>query len=220
MHAAPETMAEDVRRRRAERVRQDRVKNAVSQYGKYVLIALVAIAAIGLAAAVYKPPPVEKFAHEHPAYALYIEGEHVTFNHPDYDARAINDKVHIHYRGDEASAATWHVEANFPNGIPDLTLQQIFAQYGLTFRHGYLKLDTKDGHNGTEWPDRGDHRWRVFVSKVVVGENGNERQPFTEVPGDYSQYVPRDFEKILITYGNLTAEQIQMQQQAIPEPRP
>lgn len=213
-------MAQDVRRRRAERVRQERLKSWLPRYGKYILVAVVIVAAVGLAANFYTPPPAKKFIHEHPSFAMFIENEEVSFNHVDYDISKISDKVHMHYRGDPASMATWHVESSYPGGVSDTTLADIFAQYGLTFRQGYLKLDTHDNHNGSEWPDRAPKVWRVFVSKSVANETGNQRLPFEEVTGDYSKYVPRDLDKILVTYGDLTPATVAAQQQQVPDPRP
>lgn len=222
---------DDIRARRAERVKQDKMKNFLPMYGKYILIAVILIAAIGAAATFYKPPPVKKFAHEHPAFSIFADGEQVTFNHQDYDASRISDKVHFHIRGPLQDASTWHVEAMFPGGIPDLSLSQIFGQYGVTFAKGRMKLDTKDGHTGQEYADAGNKTWHLYVSKMTAGE---ERQPFVEVTagsallpegaartnGDYSAYVPRDLDKMLLHYGPADAATIAAQQAQVPDPKP
>lgn len=215
-------MAEDVRRRRAERVKQHRVKGALPKYGKYVLIAIIVVAAVAAAATFYKPAPARKFAHEHPSYAIIIEGQEVSFSNQAYDITQISDKVHIHYRGGPTDGNTWHVEAGFPNGIPDLTLNQIFAYYGVSFTQGYLKLDTRDGHNGSEWRDTGNKTWRVFVSKMTADPQSEEniRGPWEELTGDYTQHVPRDLHKILVTYGDLSPQEVQRQQGLVPDARP
>lgn len=213
-------MAEDIRRRRAERVRQDRFKNVLPQYRNWIIIGVVVLAIAGLILALPKATPL-KFAHEHPSFALFIEDQAVSFNDRAYDASEVSGRVHMHLAaGDPVKMNTWHVESNFPNGVPDLTLAQIFEIYGVTFRQGYLKLDTKDGHNGTEWADAGAKTWRVYVSKLVANETGNVRQPFVQLPGDYSAHVPRDLEKILITYGDLTPAQVEAQQAQVPDAKP
>jgi hypothetical protein len=220
-------MADDVRSRRAERVRQERMKSLGSQYKYYIIAGVAILAIIGLVAAfpgiLPKGAAPQKFVHEHPTYAIFIHGEHVSFNDVAYDQRNINDKVHLHTTsGSPAKAATWHVEGLFPGGVPTWGLGRIFEQYQVTFRQGYLKLDSLDGHNGTAWPDEGSNVWQVWSSKVVVNATTgeNERQPWTQVTGDYATHVPRDLEKILITYGTLTPEEVTRQQGLVPEPSP
>jgi hypothetical protein len=218
---APVRMAEDVRRRRAERVKQQRLKTALPKYGRYALIAVVVILAVGAAMVLYKPASPLKFGHEHPSFSLFIGGQEVSFNSVDYDIANIKNHVHMHTAaGDPVRAHTWHLESNFPNGIPDLTLQHIFAQYGVTFSQGYLKLDTHDEHNGSEFRDTGSTVWHVFLSKNIANSTGNQRQAFEPVPGDYSQAIPRDGDKFLITYGDLTPEEITREEGLVPDPQP
>lgn len=221
---------DDVRARRAERVKADRVKNFLPQYGKYIAAAVLIIAVAAAIATFYHPPLPNKFAHEHPAFAIFADGERYDFNDPAYDSSRIADKVHFHIRGPLQDASTWHVEANFPGGIPNLPLKDIFGQYSVVFGKGRLKLDTLDGHRGEEWLDSGNKTWRVFVSKQAVGA---DRQPFAELTagsallpegaardgGDYSLYVARDLDKILITYGADDATAAQQQTQ-VTDPKP
>lgn len=228
-------MADDsVRARRAERVKQDKWKNFLPAYGKYILIAVVLVAAIGAAATFYKPPQPNKFAHEHPAFTIFADGQQIDFNHQDYDASKISDKVHFHIRGPLQDASTWHVEASFPGGIPNLGLDDIFGQYGVTFRKGSMQLDTKDGHTGQTFADAGNKTWHVYVSKATNTASGIQREPFVELTpgstllpegsardtGDYSQYAARDLDKILLHYGPGDPATIAQQQAQVPDPKP
>lgn len=219
--------AEDVRQRRAERVKQQKGKNFVADNWKGlaiggILLLVVAVAVANPGGILPQGAKPLKFAHEHPTYFVFIENERVEWNHGDYDISKISDKVHLHIDGRPARAATWHVESRFPDGIPDLSLEKVFAQYGVHVRQGTLKLDTHDGHNGTEWKDTGAKKWRMFVSKMIVNSTtgANERQAFVEQTGDYSQYAPRDLDQILLTYGDLTPEMIAAQQAQATEPVP
>lgn len=204
-------MAGDVRRRRAERVRQQRLKHLLPVYGKYILIAVVLVAAIGAAATFYKPGPGKRFAHDHASFAVFLGGEQVRFVSPDYDASTLGmGPPHMHV-GD--GKEVWHIEGSFPDGTPDLTLEDMFVYNGVKFRQGYMKLDAKGGHNGTEWRDQGNATWQVYVSKMV----GDRRGPFEPV-ADYAQYMPQDLDQVLLTYGELTPEELARQQRAVPPP--
>lgn len=205
-------MGSDARRRRAERVRRRRLKTALPKYGKYVLILVVLVATIAAAATFVKLPPGKRFIHDHASFALFIGGEKVSFVHPDYDAgqRGMGPP-HMHI-GD--GREIWHIEGSFVGGRSDLTLADSSLYNGVTFRQGSMKLDTLGGHNGTEWRDQGNATWEVYVSRMV----GDQRAPFERIEGDYSQYAPQNLDMILVTYGDLTPEELARQQAAVPQP--
>jgi hypothetical protein len=219
-------MAEDVRRRRAERVKQQRAKTLVPKYKWHILAAIIVVAGVGIAFSGVLPagPAAKKFGHEHPTFLLMIGGQEVSFNDPAYDLnRGVGGgRVHMHYSGpgDPTKMNTWHVEAFFPGGIPDVTMKAIFEQYQVTFSQGYVKLDKLDSHNGTEWRDTGNQTWHVFVSRTVDHAPQGNRTAWEQVPGDYSQFVPRDGDHILITYGDLSPTEIARQEALVPEARP
>lgn len=203
----------DVRARRAERARQNRWRASIAANGKYVVIAVVLLAAVGAAATLYKPPPASRFIHEHPTFAVFIDGTRVPFTNAAYDAsQAGMDRFHMHQG--QGFGEVLHVEGKFPGGMSEVTLGEVWRRFGLEFRQGYMRLDDAPPQNGTEWPDRADARWRVYVSKKV----GDERGPFEEVRGDYAAYAIGRVDKVLVTYGSdafLTPSEFQRQQAAI-----
>lgn len=205
-------MVSDVRRRRAERARHGRWRHLLPQYGKYALIGVVLVAAIGAAATIYQPPAAKKFIHDHATFAVFIGGEQERFVHRDYDmgVRGMNTP-HMHV-GD--GMEVWHIEGSFEGGVSDVTVEDsLQVANGVIFRQGYMKLDTMGGHNGSEWRDQGNATWKVYVSKMV----GDERGPFELAP-EGPQYIPRNLDEVLITYGDLSEEELARQQAAVPRP--
>lgn len=204
-------MTTDVRQRRAERHRQQRLRNLLPRYGKLALLAAVAVAVVGAAATFYKPPEVERFAHDHATFATFIGGERVGFAHPDYDAsKRGHGPPHMHTND---GREVWHIEGRFPGGTPDMTLEALFGYHSVVFQEGYMKLDRAAGHNGTEWRDEGNATWQVYVSKMA----GDARGPFEPAP-EGARYVPQDMDQVLITYGELTPAELARQQAAVPAP--
>lgn len=162
----------------------------------------------------------EKFAHEHATFALFIRGQRVSFDHGAYDIRNISGKVHLHTLDATGAlvpggGSKWHLEGLFNHGQANLTLAQIFAQYGVTFRPSFLALDRLDGHDGSSWPDAGADVWRVFHRNATASPGG----PFALAGGDYTAFVPRDGFQVLLTYGHDDDAELARQTAAIPSPR-
>lgn len=200
----------DVRERRAARVRHQRWKDFLPHYGKYILVAVVLVAALGAAATWYQPPVGKRFAHDHASFAVFIEGERVIFVHPDYDAgKRGMGPPHMHV-GD--GREVWHIEGSFPGGKPDMTLPDLFIYHGVKVREGSLQLDTAAGHNGTTWNDQGNKTWQLYVSR----HDGDRRAPF--VVEAFTTYRPQNLDKLLITYGDLTSDELTRQQATVPTP--
>lgn len=205
-------MGSDVRQRRAERVKRQRLQLWAPRYGRYVVIALVVVVAAAAAATFLQPSTGDRFAHDHATFAMFVGGERVGFAHPDYDAsRRGHGPPHMHV-GD--GKEVWHLEGTFPGGKPDLTLERTFSYMAVAFRDGYAKLDTLGGHNGTEWRDQGSATWQVFVSRLV----GDDRTPFERIAASASQYKPQNMDRLLVTYGDLPPEELARQQAAVPAP--
>lgn len=207
-------MSQEVRKRRADRVRQGAARAWVGQYGKYLVIALVVVAAIAGASAVYKPPVAKKFIHEHPTFAVFVNGARVPFTNPAYDAgQSGMDRFHMHQG--QGFGEVVHVEGNYPGGVPDVTFAEMFDRFGLEFRQGHLTQDSRPPQNGSAWADGAQGTWRMYLSKAVEGQNG----PFEAYAGDYTSYAPRSMDKVLFTYGTeafLTPQELSRQQEVIP----
>ncbi len=155
--------------------------------------------------------------HEHAAFALFIKGEQVLFNHPDYDVSATKfPEAHLR-TSQEGGGDIIHIEGLFPNAEPDITLAGFLASLDIKFSPGVLTLDNKADHNGTLIADGNGRKWSVYASE----RNGSDRGPFVLQMGDYSDLRLRDGLRVLITFTNpmefTDAEQAR-QQAAIPEP--
>jgi hypothetical protein len=154
------------------------------------------------------------FVHGHAAFALFILGEEVNFTHADYDASRVFGRTHLHTLPPAGNGHIVHIEANFAGGVPNVTLAEFFAQYNVTFRAGFLRLDTHDAHNGSAWHDDGAQSWRVLVSRW--GPPG--RLPFQAVEGDPAQVMPRDGDQVLVSYGAQGDAELAREERAVPEP--
>lgn len=202
----------DVRERRAEHARKARRRGIPETAGRYAMIAgVVILIAVGVGWAATHQPPGKRFIHEHASWSIFIDDEHVSFVGSNYDVSTRGmGPPHMHV-GD--GREVWHIEGQFSNGTSDLTLEKMFTYTSVLFHQGYMKLDSP-GHNGTEWRDAGNATWKVYVSKMAADQRG----PFDLIPGDYSQYVPQNQDKVLVTYGSLTPDALAREEAAVPAP--
>jgi hypothetical protein len=214
-------MADDIRARRAERARQEKMKGMPKQMARYAVygVAVVVIAAGVWYAASHQPLP-KKFVHEHAEFMWLVDGQQVSFRAPDYDFQSgFNDVVHMHTRGGSEgdTSDVLHIEGSYVGGNPDWGLKKIFEQYGMKVSPGDITFDTKDAHNGSRWVDSGNATWHFLVSKVT----GTTRGPFVNITSlvgpDYTSYVPRDQDKVLMSYGAYTLADLQRQGSTIPD---
>jgi hypothetical protein len=212
-------MADDIRARRAERARQEKLKGMPKQMARYaVVVAVIALVVVGIAYAATHQPPAKRLVHEHAAFQWYIEGQPISFRSGDYDCNLAHlcDLVHMHFNPanpetDETDVL--HIEGYYPGGTPDWNLAKIFGQYGMTIQPTNIQLDTKGGHNGTDWRNTGNLTWAAYVSAATLDRRG----AFEPVPGDWTQHVPRDREKLLLTYGPHDPAELQREEQSIPD---
>lgn len=205
-------MASDVRKRRAERARQTRMREAPKKLLKYGVLGAGVVAIGGALAYLVITNPGLAFAHEHAAFAMFVDGERVRFDSPEYDFSRFNEGFHMH-SGETNYGSIWHIEDTFRGGTPDLPLSRYFGAWGFTFRQGFVRLDTNAGHNGSEYPDSGNRTWKLYTAFYTGFGWGN----WTRVEGDYSKFVPRDGDKLLITHGNDDEAVINAQQDNVPD---
>jgi hypothetical protein len=206
-------MAEDVRRRRAERVKQDKLKNFIPLYGRYIAIAVVLIVAGAAVAMFYHPPAAKSFVHKHAAFAIYVNGQEFSFADPAYDHQQIGGTAHFHFN-EAGGGHIFHIEGSFPGGNPDIPLPLLFEPYNVMISQGYLKEDTRiPSHNGSEWRDAGNSTWKLYVSKL----GASAREDFVQVQ-DYLSYKPQEHDKFLFTYGNPSPADLAAQERSIPDP--
>lgn len=154
-------------------------------------------------------PPADRtprFAHEHAAFALWVAGERVSFRHADYDLGRIGImRTHLHVQANGGEHIV-HIEDRFPGGIPDATLGEFLLSLGIDARAGYLKLDTRDGHNGTAFPDGATHQWQVWLRPA----NGT----WAPAPAGFG-HVLRNEHRILVTYA-APGDDLVAQQASVP----
>ncbi|MCA1813996.1 MAG: hypothetical protein LC624_08600 [Halobacteriales archaeon] len=189
----------------------------LARYAPVIVVAALVI--IGVYWAATHQPPPKKFVHEHAAFAWYADGQELSFRSLDYDfASGFQDVVHMHAQGAEGDASdVLHIEGSYVGGNPDWTVKRIFEQYGMKITPGDITFDSKDGHHGQRFADQGNATWHFLVSKVT----GTTRGPFVNIStlagADYTSYVPREQDKILMTYGDLTQAQLAQQEASIPD---
>lgn len=155
----------------------------------------------------------QRYGHEHAAFAIFTNGQRVRFDDPAYDASQISGKVHMNV-SEPDGGAIWHLEGQFLLAQPNLTLARILGQYGLHFEQGLLILDRHDGHNGATWPDEKPDAWHLFVSNRTSGV----RNAFQEIVQNYTKYIPRDGDQVLLTYGSPTPVELAREEAVIPLP--
>jgi len=220
-HRGAEPMPDDIRARRAERARQEKMKGMPKQMARYAVYAVVGVVVLGgVYWSITHQPPPKKFAHEHAAFAWYANNDPISFRDAAYDfSSGYNDVVHMHTRGGSEGDVSdvLHIEGSYLGGNPDWTLKKIFEQYGMKVSPGDITFDAKDSHSGQHFADAGNATWHFLVSKVT----GTTRSPFVNITTmtgpDYTSYIPRDQDKVLMTYGALTPAQLTQEENGIPD---
>lgn len=157
-----------------------------------------------------------KPAHEHAAFAIFIDGVQLSFDSTDYDLESIQyPKAHLRTTGTSGGSII-HLEGMFPQGEPDVTVAGFLSSLGITFSPGVMTLDKRSDHNGTLIADGNGKKWSVFASNRDDG-----RGPFELQWGDYSDIRLRDGLRLLITYSTPLEpddRELARQQAAVPEP--
>lgn len=123
-------------------------------------------------------------AHTHADFLVIVNGQALDFNQPKYMVRS----PFVHVEGDNVGGAGKVIHLHATN-VP---LSMFFESLKMQLTSECLKLD--DGRN---YCNTGPEKLRMYV-------NG---QP----SGEFGKYRPKDLDRILITYGDYTGEQIQAQ---------
>ena len=126
--------------------------------------------------------------HIHSDFKVYMDGQAINFLQKKYDD--ISPYIHLHVsvgeRGGEGSGNLIHIEAtNPPIGF-------FFETLGMKFNSTCFNLDT-----GEQYCNQEDKTLKFYVNGLVNNQ--------------FEKYIPKDLDKILISYGNETDEQIQTQ---------
>jgi len=158
--------------------------------GRLIAIGIIAAVAIGVGFAVYNyaqhPPRNANFGavgseHEHAAFKLFINNVEPI----DFAQNQYQVKSrYIHFEANNGALVHRHATG--------VDIGFLFESFGMKFDNNCFTLD-----NGTSYCNDGDKTIKFYV-------NGVRNQM-------YDKYVLEDGDRILITYGNETPEQIDAQ---------
>ena len=130
--------------------------------------------------------------HAHADFVVYILGQKYDFGLPQFvsdENNSLSERVHIH----DLSGNIMHMHAR------DITLKEFFQSLGWKYENGCIDTidyDTFCNGGNIEVPDS-TLKLKLYVNGELNIQNEN--------------YIPKDLDRILITYGNETPEQIQQQ---------
>lgn len=149
---------------------------------------------------VLRGPECEQIGfHEHTTFYVFDEGERLRFVGERFDLDPMPMRAHLHQPNDYML----HLEGDCA------TMREAFAFMGMDLQKGRLRLD-QETHGGKVLEDNATHTLRFFL----YSPEGEAWSEFPELPG----HQGRQGERILITYGDLTDEEIAGQQAQVPPP--
>lgn len=123
--------------------------------------------------------------HNHADFKVFIRGVEIDFKKEEYDVKSTF--VHLHTKNSDGGSVI-HIEAeNVPIGF-------FFSTLGMNFSKDCFKFDQN-------YCNSQDEKLRFLV-------NGKENFEF-------ENYIPRDLDRILITFGNETDDQIRKQMENV-----
>ncbi|MFN6992144.1 MAG: hypothetical protein ACK4MM_05435 [Fervidobacterium sp.] len=129
--------------------------------------------------------------HEHADFKVYLNGNWIDFSQPKYFVRS----PYIHVEGGPGVGQVLHIHAT------GVTLDTFFKSVGIQFSKDCFVDD-----NGNRYCNNGTHTLKFYVKKP----NGN-----WEENDQFEKYKPVELDKILITYGNESPDEIVMQQESV-----
>lgn len=129
--------------------------------------------------------------HIHADFAVFLDGKQITPLGHEYFVRS--RFVHVESGSGEGTVIHMHA-TNVPMNF-------FFKSLGMEFTQDCFKTDTD-----AQYCNSADKTLKMYVKN----RNGN-----WELNSDYGNYVFKDLDKILITYGNETPEQIKAQQEQV-----
>lgn len=170
--------------------------------GRLAMAAVVVLAILvtgGFAYTIARVATTPDEVHIHPTFAVYVDGERIDFTSPLFDlaARGVLS-AHLH----APDGATMHVE-----GQPGQTLGEFFRDaLAANLTDTRLQLDNLV-HEGRILNDGKGGDLRLHVA--------GRDEPWREVV-DVDGYVPRDGDRILLTFGKPTPEDLEAQKASLP----
>ena len=151
-------------------------------YSVYVAEQLSPLTEITTGKIVAPVTPMSEIVHMHTDFKVYLNGKEMDFRKPEYNVK--HQWIHLHVENDNGGNVI-HVESE------KATLGFFFESLGMNFNYNCFVI-SHIGYCSNE-----TYRLRFFVNGVENFEYGN--------------YIPKDLDRILITYGNEPDEDIQNQ---------
>lgn len=138
--------------------------------------------------------------HEHSSFRIFDQGEELSFRHPKFDMQGgpMPMKAHMHQPNDY----TFHLEY----GCSDT--EEVFSYLGMDLEPDSLRLDNQL-HEGRVLRNDGNLTLKFYL----MTPDGNWSL-FPELPG----HQLRDQQRVLISYGDESPEEIAAQQARVPKP--
>lgn len=167
---------------------------------KLVIGGIIVLLAVGAVSAYGVLKEEERLIHDHANVVVYVNGEKVAFNAPAFDMQSTQYmRAHLHLPNDMKV----HLE-----GKPHVTLNHIVERAFLSLlHHDGLELSDAASISG-KFKNNETHTLKVFA-KHQDGE-------WFPVEG-FEKYEPQDLDRVLVTYGNESEEEIRRQQERIPQ---
>ncbi|MBS3055162.1 MAG: hypothetical protein J4452_01585 [Candidatus Aenigmarchaeota archaeon] len=154
------------------------------------LVVLVVVLGMGFMSGWFSNPTTKTEFHEHTNFAVYLNGVQYNFNQSKYMINSSDRDssiVHMH----DLNGGTIHIEA------PEITMGFFLKTLGMSVNSTCFVLD-----NGTAYCNSGDKTLKMYVNGVK--SNLFDKQPL------------RDLDKILISFGNDSSQEIQKRLSTIP----
>lgn len=129
--------------------------------------------------------------HEHADFKVYLNGNWIDFSQQKYFVRS----PYIHVEGGPGVGQLIHLHAT------GVTLETFFKSVGMQFTRNCFVDDL-----GNRYCNNATHTLKFYVKKPGGTWQANDQ---------FEKYQPKELDKILITYGNETPDEIVIQQESV-----
>lgn len=185
--------------------------------GFIALASLVFLVGAGGLGAVFAYASIEDPIHEHAAFAVYVDGERISFESDAFDFGTtgfMRGHVHVQNRADTPyhDGQIIHIE-----GEPGLTLREFFEK-SLKSELGIRSLKLDDAvHGGRLLQEKDGATLQLWVAAPDADGTTGDGWRLVDDPPDY---VPRDQERLLLTFGKNSPGELATMWQSVPGAEP
>ena len=190
----------------------------ILRHNRTIGFILLAVAVVVGAYMLFNSTPVAPPAyHVHADFAVYVNGEKLDFAQQRYMSEKAPGKTlakYVHLHGEDGNVLHFHA--------PRVTLGDFFESIGMELDENCFTDDRnatycKDGFTAGNVP--GDYCYLNDQNQRICNQNQEIKTLKFYVNGQlhekFGNYVPKDLDRILITYGNETPAQLHAQLQSI-----